>query len=159
MHDKKKILASLFPKAVLQAMTPEALAAMPAVLQATGMASMVAFPFRVGRESRVVMINNTLHRVERPTLKGSVPNNDIYLLDAGEKLQISREHFLIEQDATGYVLTDRGSHCGLTVAGRRVGAGVGLMSVPLRDGDLIAVGTADSQYVFAFITDFENTHW
>lgn len=159
MHDKHKILDSLFPKAVLKAMTQEALLAMPAVLQVTGLISIHAFPFRVGRESRVMVINNAIHRIERPTIKGSVPNNDIYLLDAGEKLQISREHFRIEQGSAGHVLTDRGSHCGLTVNGKRVGAASGTISVPLNDGDVIAIGTSDSQYLFTFITDFDKKHW
>ncbi len=159
METRQKILELLFPKAVLQAMTPEARAAMPAVLQGVGMITVLAFPFRLGRESRVMMINNTVHRIERPTAPGSVPNNDIYLLDGGKLLQVSREHLQIDRSADGYVLTDRGSQCGASVNGKRIGAGTGTQSAPLHDGDLVVIGTAESCYRYTFYTDFGNTRW
>jgi pSer/pThr/pTyr-binding forkhead associated (FHA) protein len=154
--EKQKILAKLFPKAVMTALSPEARTALPAVQQANGVISILSFPFRVGRESRVMVINNTVHRVERPTLHGSAPNNDIYLMDAGQMLQISREHFRIDQTADGYLLTDRGSKCGLAVNGKRIGAETGIMSVTLNDGDVIAIGNRTTPYLYTFVAGFEN---
>jgi len=156
LDEKQKILAKLFPRAVMTALTPEARTALPAVMQPTGIISILSFPFRVGRESRVMLINNTVHRVERPTREGSVPNNDIYLMDAGQMLQISREHFRIEQTADGYLLTDRGSKCGLAVNGRRIGTGTGTLSVALCDGDVIAIGTSVTPYLYTFVAGFDN---
>ncbi len=159
MHDKQKILDSLFPQAVLKAMTEEARASLPAPFQASGMVCILASPFRVGRESRVLMINDKPHRVERPAMPGSVPSNELYLMDAGRLLQVSREHFSIDKTADGFALTDRGSKCGLSVAGKRLGIGAGVMTAPLHDGDLITIGTAESHYRFSFIAGFDHSHW
>lgn len=159
MEDKSKILRTLFPKAVLRAVTREALLAVPVGMQVDGMVVIHAFPFRVGRESRVTVINGRIHRIERPNTGDVKPTNEMYLLDAGDLLQISREHFQIEQTTDGYMLTDRGSKCGVTVAGKRIGAGTSLKSAPLVDGDLIAIGTPETNYLFAFIAGFDSSHW
>ncbi len=159
MDDKRKILEILFPKAVLKAMTQEARAAIPVGMQVAGMVSIHEFPFRVGRESRVIMLNNKVHRIERSTNRNTTFNNDMYLMDTGARLQISREHFQIEQTADGYLLVDRGSHCGLTVDGKRVGNGKDVMSMLLPDGAVIGVGTFESHYLYTFIANFDNAHW
>ncbi|MES2604952.1 MAG: FHA domain-containing protein [Pseudomonadota bacterium] len=159
MEDKSKILQTLFPKAVLKALTRESLQAIPAGMQIDGMVVIHAFPFRVGRESRVTVINGRIHRIERPNVGDVKPTNEMYLLDAGDLLQVSREHFQIEQTADGYVVTDRGSKCGVTVAGKRIGAGTGVKSAPVVDGDLIAIGTSETNYLFSFIAGFDKSHW
>lgn len=159
MDDKREILEQLFPKAVLKAVTPEARSAIPAGMQVAGIVSIHGFPFRVGRESRVIMLNNKIHRIERATRGDTKVNNDMYLMDTGHRLQISREHFQIERTAEGYVLVDRGSHCGLTVDGKRIGNGAGAASVSLRDGAVIGIGTIETHYLFVFIADFDNAHW
>jgi len=153
MEDKRKILQTLLPKAVLKALSPESLAAVPAGIQVDGMVVVHTFPFRVGRESRVTMINGRVHRIERPNIsRDSTPTNELYLLDACELLQISREHFQIEKTASGYQVVDRGSKCGVTVGGRRIGAGTNVKTTPLMDGDLIAIGTPETDYLFTFIS-------
>ena len=154
--DKRRILQTLFPKAVLKALTPEALFAVPAGLAVDGMVMIHALPFRVGRESRVTVIDGRIHRIERPRTTDDKGINDLYLMDVGELLQISREHFCIEATADGgFRVIDRGSKCGLTVAGQRIGAHSGVGSAPLHDGDVIGIGTPATPYQFVFITGFD----
>ncbi len=159
MDDKRTILEKLFPKAVLKALTPEAHAAIPVGMQVGGMVTIHAFPFRVGRESRVAMVNNRIHRIERPGTIDGKHSNDMYLMDTGHLLQISREHFRIDHTVDGYMLTDRGSKCGLSVNGKRLGHGAGIMTMPLHDGSVIGVGTAETRYHFTFIAGFDNSRW
>ncbi|HTR01091.1 MAG TPA: FHA domain-containing protein [Candidatus Acidoferrum sp.] len=159
MEEKRKILDLLFPKAVLKALTAEARSAVPNGVQVNGLVVIHEFPFRIGRESRTTVVNDRLHRLERPVAPGTKLNNDLYLLDTGDLLQISREHFLIEKTDKGYLVADRGSKCGIAVNGKRIGANAGIMTAPLQDGDVIAIGTSQSHYLYTFITDFDNSHW
>lgn len=152
MESKKAILAQFAPKAALKALTPEAQAAIPQGLAVDGMVGIRGFPFRVGRESRGKMVEGVFHRIERPRRGDSAPTNDLYLVDAGENLQISREHFRIEHDAAGYQLVDRGSVCGTSVAGKWIGSEEKGGTVSLRDGDEIRIGVDPTPFRYTFIT-------
>lgn len=150
MDEKETILMDVLPKAVLQALTPEAREAVPAAQLVGDAVVILEFPFRVGRESRIRKVDGRIERIERPKGKEGPPNNDLYLLDRGQLLNISREHFQIEKVADGYVLVDRGSACGTRVGDELVGSGdVGGRSI-LRDGDVIAAGTKGTPYRFRF---------
>jgi FHA domain-containing protein len=153
MDDKQTILALLSPKAVLKAMTPEAERAVPDGMMVAGFVSIRHFPFKVGRESRGSVVEGKFLRTERPRFGNRKPNNDLYLIDAGESLEISREHFQIERTAEGYLLLDRGSACGTTVGGVRVGGNDRGGSTLLRDGDTIGIGTESTPYLFTFVSD------
>jgi hypothetical protein len=136
------------PKVLLKALTPEASAA-------AGRDEIVIhqLPFRVGRESRLGVVKGGLEIMERRKLDHA-PTNDLYLVDAGPELNISREHFQIESDGNGgYVLVDRGSACG-TVAGESVinGGDEGGLC-PLSHGNVIVVGTPQSPYAFKFLVE------
>ncbi len=109
-------------------------------------------PFRVGRESRRARMTEQGVVGERRKL--SPPNNDLYLTDPAEPMNVSREHFLIDRDATGFFLVDRGSACGTLVEGELAGAGRPAR-VPLRDHDVIIVGTSLSRFVFKFRLETE----
>ena len=152
MNDKQTILTLLLPKAVLKAMTPEAERAVPDGMIESGLISIRQFPFRVGRESRGAIVDGEFQRTERPRFGNRKPDNDLYLIDAGPLLHISREHFQIESTAEGYLLVDRGSACGTTVGGISVGGGDAGGSAPLRDGDTIGIGTESTPYRFTFIS-------
>src|SRR5215813_12527831 len=78
-------------------------------------------PFRMGRESRRLRMTEQGLTGERR--RSASPNNDLYLTDLGEPMNVSREHLLIDRDAGGYFLLDRGSVCGTLVEGDLVGAG------------------------------------
>jgi hypothetical protein len=153
MKDKQAILKILLPAAVLQAMTPEAERAVPDVMIKSGLISIREFPFRVGRESRGSIVDGEFRRLERPRAGNREPNNDLYLMDAGEPLHVSRAHFQIEATAGGYVLVDRGSACGTAVGSVRVGGEDTGGSVALQDGDVIGVGAETTRYLYTFISD------
>lgn len=136
------------PRATLQAMTPEA-------EQAAGTRSIPVneLPFRVGREARLGIHKGNLEIMERRKLDHS-PNNDIYLVDTGKPLNISREHFLIDQDGNGgYKLVDRGSACGTIVGNNAVGGRDQGGDCPLLPGTVIIVGTPSSPYIYKFIIE------
>lgn len=157
MQDKRTIIQSLFPQAVLKALTPEALHALPATMQRHGLVVIHEFPFNIGRESRVMVIKDNLHRIERLGSGVAKGINDVYLLDSGALLQISREHCRIEQNADGsHQVVDRGSKCGVIVNDTPIGEHTGEMSAPLKDGDLLTFGTSQSPYRFMFITGFDS---
>lgn len=105
-------------------------------------------PFRIGRESRLAMVEGELAFMERR--KGNKPpNNDLYLVDNGERLNISREHMQIEADpGDGFLVHDRGSACGTMVDGVAIGGMDRTGSVPLREGSEVVIGTARSPYRF-----------
>ncbi len=111
-------------------------------------------PFRIGRECRLVAGRDGLHVAERRK-QVSEPNNDLYLLDPGPRLQVSRAHCQIEaDDQGGYRLLDRGSACGTIVGNQSVGGADAGGRHVLKDGDLIIVGTAESPFAFRFrLTD------
>lgn len=128
----------------LKALTPEARSALG------GSTLRIAhFPFRVGRESRlgerVVAFPGSRRRPD------SEPNNDLYLIDPGTILNVSREHFLIDANERGYFLVDRGSACGTLVEGELVGEQKKGGTRQLQNQDVIIVGTSESRYAFKFL--------
>ena len=152
MDLKQDILQLLSPKAVLKAITPEAVTAVPNHQLEHGYIGIAHFPFQVGRESRTRGPDTAGKRIERIKRGGSNPNNDLYLTDAGQPLHISREHLSIRKTATGYELLDRCSACGTGVGQQRLGGHDCGGSTTLNDGDIIAIGAADTPYLFQFIT-------
>ena len=151
METRKEILARFIPRAVLKALTREAELAIPQGLVVAGMLGIRGFPFRVGRESRGKIVDGVFHRFERPRREDSTPTNDLYLVDAFEMLQISREHLRIDCSSTGYQVVDRGSVCGVSVGGVRIGGNETGGTTALRDGDEIHVGTEVTPYRYTFI--------
>ncbi len=130
--------------AFLKALTPEAERSLGA-----SRLYIPQFPYRVGRESRVNDIRFVGKSRRQPD---SSPNNDLYLADTGERLNISREHFQIEQRDGRFFLVDRGSVCGTLVEGESVGRDRNGGERRIEDGDVIIVGTSESKFVFKFLT-------
>lgn len=151
MDDKQKIREKVLPKAVLQAMTPEALEAIPQGQRVDEYVVIRCFPFRIGRESRLRRVDGRVERVERPKRAEREPNNDLYLLDKGKLLNISREHLRIEKTADGYMLVDRGSACGTRIEGQVLGGEDAGGQRVLQDGDVVALGTATTPYRYRFV--------
>ncbi|MDX8406070.1 MAG: FHA domain-containing protein [Mariprofundus sp.] len=152
MDNKQDILNAIRPRAVLKAMTPAAEEAVPHNQLTGGYIAIRDFPFKMGRESRVRVAGGKEQMFERPKLGGRLPNNDLYLIDGGKPLNISREHCLIEAGPTGYQLLDRGSACGISINGQRVGGHDTGGSSALADGDEIAIGSDSTPYRYRFIT-------
>ena len=131
-------------QARLSALTPEAKDALGgAELPVT------QFPFRVGLDSRGA--TRAVARIVMDRRRaGSRPSNELYLAEPEPATNVSREHFQIEHNGAQYVLVDRQSACGTLVEGRLVGGKHAGGAVPLRDGDVIIVGTSASRFVFKF---------
>lgn len=151
MTDKKAILKRVVPIAVLEALTLDARQAVSQKVLVDGMVPVRFFPFRVGRETRVKIIDGRVERIERLQNDVTQPNNDLYLVDQGKILHISREHFQIEKDDDGFYLHDRGSATGTIVERFQIGGDSDEDTVPLKDGDTIVIGREDSPYIFKFI--------
>lgn len=133
------------PAVFLKALTPEAKASLGAVYH-----QITRFPFRVGREcrnfERPINFPNTRRRPD------SVPNNDVYLVELGTVLSVSREHFQIDrQPDGGYQIVDRGSSCGTLVEGEFVGEKKKGGAKPLHNNDVIIVGSSESKFIFKFL--------
>lgn len=131
-------------RAFLAALTPESKAAIGGAEIEIG-----TFPFRVGRECR--KMKWTEHGIiSEKRDPESRPNNELYLVEKGEPMNVSREHFQIEKRSGAYALVDRSSTLGTIVEGDVVGGQNRGGQVTLRDGDVIVVGASVSVYVFKF---------
>lgn len=110
------------------------------------------FPFRVGRESRLVVVDGALQVMERRKQLAGPPNNDLYLPDVGPVINVSREHLQIESlPDGGYTLVDRGSACGTIVGNQAIGGDDAGGRCALLDGNVIVIGTSDSPFAFKFV--------
>ena len=152
MNEKQSIIELMTPKAVLKAMTPEAKDSIPSNMLEQDMVRISQFPFKVGREMRIKKIGGELMKVERVKSSGRESTNDLYLTDARLPRHISKEHFRIEKNSSGYMLIDCCSECGTTVGSTRIEDQDSNTEAKLEDGDIIAVGTKKTPYLFKFIT-------
>jgi hypothetical protein len=128
-------------------MTPDAFRALGAKREV----ALTQFPCKIGRESRWASVEP--RSIVTELRLGVAPQlNNLYLLEppSADLLFVSREHFLIDYQRGSFVAVDRGSMCGTVVAGSAIGGDRRGGSAPLRDGDQIIVGTAESPYVFRF---------
>ena len=135
-------LVARHPRIALVALTPEARAAIGAAA-----VTVSPLPYRVGRESRGPRGFERLLATEQ-RWPGAAPTNELYLRELSEQLNVSREHFQIDWGGRGLALVGRGSTCGTIVEGQEVGGDGQGGTVPLKDGDVIIVGTAFSPFVF-----------
>lgn len=99
---------------------PQALHALPNEHLRRGLVGINVLPFRIGRESRIYHDEKTgaIHRLERYKPGAHEPNNDLYLLDDGHLLNVSREHLQIVRRDDGFHVVDRKSACGFEVTRR-----------------------------------------
>jgi len=151
-NEKKELLQSMVPRAVLKAITEDAKHSIIKRVFGKDIIPVYKYPFKIGREARIEYVDGEVILQERHKLGGHEPNNDIYLFDNGQYLQISREHCSIVYDGEDtYMLHDRGSACGSMVNNYNVGGDDNNASHPLKDGDTITLGSKESQYKFKFI--------
>ncbi len=134
-------------KPTLIALTPEAEAAM-------GEPELVLkhFPFRIGRESRIAVVDGVMKITERRRQGFSAASNDLYLIDRGRPLNVSRQHLQIERSDDGvYKVVDRGSACGTLVGHNHIGGHDRGGESILQHGEVLVVGTSESPFVFRFM--------
>ena len=133
-------------KAYLQPLTPEAESSL-----GSDRLELHTWPFRVGRESRMVASADGFKLMERRRTN-AMPSNELYLLDGGPRLNVSRAHFQIEQDESGgFRLRDRGSALGTYVGEQRLGGQDAGGVCDIKDGDVVVVGSSESPFVFRFV--------
>ncbi|MFK5938714.1 MAG: FHA domain-containing protein [Sulfurimonas sp.] len=149
--EKKELLGRMVPKAALKAMTDRAKHTILKRVFDADIIPIFTYPFRIGREARIGYIDGEIVLQERHKLDGKEPNNDVYLLDNGEFLAISREHCSIVMQEDKYILQDRGSACGCMVNSTRIGGDDHPDEYSLKDGDIITLGFEESEYKFKFI--------
>jgi pSer/pThr/pTyr-binding forkhead associated (FHA) protein len=111
------------------------------------------FPFRIGRESRYATVNGERVSMER-RLTESKANNELYLIDEHQVLNISREHLIIDRLPNGtFRVVDRGSTCGTVVDGKAIGTRESSNEAIIESGGRLVLGTRDSPYVYEFIVE------
>lgn len=151
MESIENLKKSILPKALLEPITIEAQESVHKGCLPKDMIGIWNFPFKLGRESRINIIDGEQVIIERKRPGRHLSSNDIYLIDSGKRLQISREHISIEFQNNEYLLTDRGSACGTKVNAETTGGKDYSGQLPLKHGDLIKLGTDESKYIFKFI--------
>ncbi len=149
-EEKRQIIKSLIPEAILRPLTPKAQNSIKKAHYNHEFVSIFQFPFSLGREARMQYVDGEIIINERHKL-GHEPNNDLYLVDDEQFLQISREHCKIIRRDDGYVVIDRGSACGCSINAIQFGGNDMIDEHPLSDGDILTLGTDESLYQFKFI--------
>ncbi len=150
--EKKELLSSMIPKAILKAVTSEAKHSIIKRSFSQDIIPIYDYPFRIGRESRFEHVDNEIIIQKRHDLSGYQPNNDVYLFDSGEFLQISKEHCtIVINDANEYILQDMRSSCGSLINQVQLGGDNENTTSVLNDGDIITLGSKESEYKFKFI--------
>lgn len=148
-----ELLSSLMPVAALIPLTDEALHALPNEHMRRGLVGINVLPFRIGRESRIYQDEKTgsIHRLERYKPGGQAPNNDLYLLDGGHLLNVSREHLQVVRHADGFRVVDRKSACGFAVDGQHVGGDGKGGEATIANGQELCIGSSVSPYRYRFV--------
>lgn len=142
---KKKILKSFLPRAALVPITEQAEQA----ISNEKIIPLRYFPFNIGRESRMgkspVGFFVKLRIMED---NDKEVDNDIYLIDTCKPLQISKEHCKISFKDDIFTIKDRGSATGTLLNG----VSISITEEELKDGDIIQIGSEESEYKFEFLT-------
>lgn len=144
---KKDVLKSFIPRAVLLPLSEKAKRALPT----DKLIPIRKLPFNIGREGRLGGNERGLFIKLRLISDTSKPNNDIYLIDEDEFLQISKEHIEITILDDSYIIRDRGSMTGTTLNGVTIGGDRQIAQETLKDGDIIQIGSDKSEYKFQFL--------
>jgi hypothetical protein len=150
---KTEVLGNLLPVAALRPLTEEALYSIPQIYLHSGIVPIYKMPFRIGREARIYKDEETgtLHRIERHRPNSQSPTNDLYLIDRGHKLNISREHLQIIRVEGEFTVVDRLSACGFLVNKSHHGGNDSGGRSTIRDGDILILGIDSSPYQFQFL--------
>jgi hypothetical protein len=148
---KSELINSFLPNAVLIPITPEGEKSILNTQIINKLIPMFEFPFKIGRESRMAKNERGLFVKLRIFNDISKPNNDIYLVNNTERLEISKEHFLIERKDDSYFIKDRKSTLGTKLNNQEIGKDNANKSYLIKDKDIIKIGSNDSKYEFQFL--------
>ena len=144
---KKDIIKSIIPRAILLPLSEKSKIS----ISNEKIIPIFNLPYKVGRESRISKNERGFFVKLRVFNQESTPNNDIYLIDNDEFLQISKEHFEISIEDNSYFVLDRGSMNGTTINDETIGGDRNISKRKINDGDIIKVGSKESNYEFKFL--------
>ena len=148
---RNELIKSFLPNAVLMPITTAAEKSILNTQTQNKVIPMFEFPFKVGRESRMAENEKGLFVKLRIFNDISKPNNDIYLINNTENLEISKEHFQIEKKDDSYFIKDRKSTLGTKLNNEEIGKDTVNKSYIIKDKDIIKIGSNDSKYEFQFL--------
>ena len=148
---KQEIINSFIPKAVLVPLTEDAKSTITLLHNRKKLIPISTFPFKIGRESRMEESDRGLFIKLRIMANSSRPNNDIYLIDNKNNIEISKEHFEISNDKDEYLIKDRNSTLGTKLNDEEIGKEKSNTLFPIKDGDIIKIGSSHSTYKFKFL--------
>ena len=141
---KKEIIDSFIPKAVLVPLTEDAKLSIANTSHHKKLIPIGTFPFKIGRESRMEEGDRGLFVKLRIMANSSRPNNDIYLIDNKNNIEISN-------DKDEYLIKDRNSTLGTKLNDIEIGKEQNKYTHILKDGDIIKIGSNHSKYEFQFL--------
>ncbi|CAM3961531.1 FHA domain-containing protein [Arcobacter cloacae] len=144
---KKELISSFVPEVVLLPITKEAKVS----LMDKKMIVINSFPYKIGRESRISESDRGVFVKLRIFSSSINPNNDIYLVNSTQSLEISKEHFQIEKKDNKYYIKDRNSTLGTKLNDKEIGKEKINEKFPLNDGDIIKIGSNNSEFQFQFL--------
>lgn len=147
---KKELICSFIPDAVLIPLTNEAKNSIIDIKN-NNVISMFTFPFRIGRESRMSENEKGFFVKLRILSNPSKPNNDIYLFNSTQNLEISKEHFEIEKINNTFFIKDRNSTLGTKLNNEEIGKENANKKYLLKDTDKIKIGSNNSKFEFEFL--------
>jgi pSer/pThr/pTyr-binding forkhead associated (FHA) protein len=148
---KIEIINSFVPKAVLIPLTEDAKLTITETSNSKKLIPINTFPFKIGRESRMGKSDRGLFVKLRIMSNHARPNNDIYLVDNKNTIEISKEHFEISNDKDEYLIKDRNSTLGTKLNNIEIGKEQSKYTHILKDGDIIKIGSNHSKYEFQFL--------
>lgn len=144
---KKELISSFVPEVVILPITKEAKVS----LMDKKMIVINSFPYKIGRESRISESDRGVFVKLRIFSSSINPNNDIYLVNSTQSLEISKEHFQIEKKDNKYYIKDRNSTLGTKLNDKEIGKEKINEKFPLNDGDIIKIGSNNSEFQFQFL--------
>lgn len=144
---KKELISSFVPEVVLLPITKEAKVS----LMDKKMIVINSFPYKIGRESRISESDRGVFVKLRIFSSSINPNNDIYLVNSTQSLEISKEHFQIEKKDNKYYIKDRNSTLGTKLNDKEIGKEKINENFLLNDGDIIKIGSNNSEFQFQFL--------
>ncbi|RXJ83954.1 FHA domain-containing protein [Arcobacter cloacae] len=144
---KKELISSFVPEVVLLPITKEAKVS----LMDKKMIVINSFPYKIGRESRISESDRGVFVKLRIFSSSINPNNDIYLVNSTQSLEISKEHFQIEKKDNKYYIKDRNSTLGTKLNDKEIGKQKINENFLLNDGDIIKIGSNNSEFQFQFL--------
>lgn len=110
-------------------------------------------PFKIGRECRSRRSRQPPPGIQERRMGVAPHNNDLYIIETGSRLFVSREHLLLDWREDTLYLVDLFSSCGTIVEAAYVGGDHKGGELTLRHNDVVIMGTSNSPYIFKVLLE------